>query len=420
VVTLNRRLGIATTLVGIAVGATVMGGATPASADTRIADPADGAVVTGPGVTIRASADLFAGRLLLNGTKVAESQGALRHQINTHEVRNGTYKAVLEQRGLTGLFWHHKDEVTFTVRAAPRVPADTKVGVKGRDVTLRWRRGTEPDLLGYEVTSAKATRSGSRDGGAASSRVAERDTADKLCSGPDCSATIDVPSTVAGTMVFGVRARRATGSGGAVRSDAAEARVTFPAGGGPGSVSGSGATGDGSGAAGPDELGQLPGRSLALPRVPPGGAANGFQYPTPEPEVAAPPGVDAENASGTTPEPAVSLALALVILLGATHLGMWMRRRRFAHASSGAARSGPATSSGKAAAASTGAKGGLAMVRLSRRGRHAGGTTGKARTTARDARSTSRSPRTRGAEATPTATPTSSDSGRTGTSAPAY
>lgn len=307
------RLGIASVLVGLVAGAALVGAAGPAAADTRISNPGDGAVITGSGVTIRASADVFTGRLLVNGTEVDSGTGGLSHGINTHSARNGAYTAVLEQRGLTGLFWHRKDDVRFAVRAAPFTPSGTRVSASGRKVTLRWTRGPEPDLTGYEVLNNGKAKSGS---------------VGSLCSGRACSATVRVPSTVAGRVGFGVRARRASGSGGTVSSGTSVVYVSFPAGGGPGQAAGlpGGVAAPGTG------LDPLNGRwPIALPPVTPDGAVNGFQYPTPEPEVAAPV-VTPAGGSERSPQLAMSLAIVLVVLLAAAHIGVWTRRMRLASA----------------------------------------------------------------------------------------
>jgi hypothetical protein len=312
-VTSVPRLGTASILVALMAAATLVGAAGPAAADTRISSPRDGAVITGSGVTVRANVDGFTGRLLVNGVAVDAGTGGLSHGIDTHSARNGTYRAVLEQRGLTGLFWHHKDDVTFSIRAAPAAPSGTRVSTAGRKVTVSWTRGPEPDLTGYEVTGGGQSKTGS---------------VGSLCSGRSCSATMRVPSSVAGKVGFGVRARRASGSGGSVSSPSSRVYVSFPAGGGAGQVTGeSGAAGAGRPGLGP---GPRDGRwPIALPPVTPDGAANGFQYPSPEPEVAAPAATGA-GAAGRAPPVATGLAIVLVILLAAAHVGVWVRRLRFA------------------------------------------------------------------------------------------
>jgi hypothetical protein len=90
----------------------------------------------------------------------------------------------------------------------------------------------------------------------------------------------------------------------------------------------------GSGGAGANNFGLNPlnGASpFSLPSVAPDG--QGFQYPSPDPQVAAPPPMQpqARNVSETTPiKWGQSLAVALVLLIISAHLGMWSRRQRLA------------------------------------------------------------------------------------------
>jgi hypothetical protein len=92
----------------------------------------------------------------------------------------------------------------------------------------------------------------------------------------------------------------------------------------------------GSGGAGANNFGLNPlnGASpFSLPSVAPDGSGQGFQYPSPDPQVAAPPAVQpqARNVSETTPiKWGQSLAVALVLLVISAHLGMWSRRQRLA------------------------------------------------------------------------------------------
>lgn len=70
----------------------------------------------------------------------------------------------------------------------------------------------------------------------------------------------------------------------------------------------------------------------SLPQVAPDGSAQGFAYPTPEPQVASPPAAPvATNVSDSSPVNwGQSLAVALVLLIISAHLGMWSRRQRLA------------------------------------------------------------------------------------------
>lgn len=110
-------------------------------------------------------------------------------------------------------------------------------------------------------------------------------------------------------------------------------------GGGGGSSSGSRVgglpTGAGGSAAGGSDysLNPLSGTSpFSLPAVAPDGSGLGFTYPTPDPQVAAPPTrPTAHSVSQTEPiKWGQSLAIALVLLVISAHLGMWSRRQRLA------------------------------------------------------------------------------------------
>jgi hypothetical protein len=113
-----------------------------------------------------------------------------------------------------------------------------------------------------------------------------------------------------------------------------------PGGGGHGSAGGSGASlpsgsvGGGSSAGGNNfALNPLNGASpFSLPSVAPDGAGQGFEYPTPDPQIASPPSRPvARNVAQTTPlKWGQSLAIALVLLVISAHLGMWSRRQRLA------------------------------------------------------------------------------------------
>jgi len=89
----------------------------------------------------------------------------------------------------------------------------------------------------------------------------------------------------------------------------------------------------GNGAGGNYPLNPLNGASpFSLPSVAPDGSSQGFQYPSPDPQVASPPSRPvARNVSETTPiKWGQSLAIALVLLIISAHLGMWSRRQRLA------------------------------------------------------------------------------------------
>ncbi|MCW2860110.1 MAG: hypothetical protein JWP48_1818 [Actinoallomurus sp.] len=81
---------------------------------------------------------------------------------------------------------------------------------------------------------------------------------------------------------------------------------------------------------------------FSLPSVAPDGSGLGFEYPSPDPQVASPPSRPvARNVSETTPiKWGQSMAIALVLLVISAHLGMWSRRQRLAA-------EGPRTGGGK-------------------------------------------------------------------------
>ncbi|MCO5986386.1 hypothetical protein NE235_09730 [Actinoallomurus spadix] len=72
---------------------------------------------------------------------------------------------------------------------------------------------------------------------------------------------------------------------------------------------------------------------FSLPSLAPNGSGIGFQYPTPDPQIAEPAAkrVRADDASASTPiKWGQSIAAALVLLLLSAHFGMWSRRQRLA------------------------------------------------------------------------------------------
>lgn len=83
---------------------------------------------------------------------------------------------------------------------------------------------------------------------------------------------------------------------------------------------------------------------FSLPSLAPNGSGIGFQYPTPDPQIAEPAAkqVRADDAAASTPiKWGQSIAAALVLLLLSAHFGMWSRRQRLA-AEARAAQIGPA------------------------------------------------------------------------------
>jgi hypothetical protein len=146
------------------------------------------------------------------------------------------------------------------------------------------------------------------------------------------------------TAGFSVKERAAASS--PTRSSAPSG-TPRPSGGGAHSPSGAGALPEGNAGRGLGgdnyTLNPLNGASpFSLPSVAPDGSGLGFEYPSPDPQVASPPSQPvARNVSQTTPVKwGQSLAIALVLLVISAQLGMWSRRQRLAA-------EGPRTDGGK-------------------------------------------------------------------------
>jgi hypothetical protein len=333
-VTRIRSLGAVMLATPIAVGFTVLSASSPAEAGSEISGP--GTVTSGSSITVSAHIDnvvrvdlqvaapgggyrtIDSGGNLLGSTQLSSSVGI---------PRNGVYQARLKG-SVTGKIYETK---RFTVRVPPSAPSGVRAGVSGSKVVVRWGRGAEDDLVGYQV-GASGVRS----------RTAS---ASALCTGAACATTLSLPSTAGGRVGVSVRALRSDGSGGTVRSGTSTSQVTIPRGSGGTATSGHNATGSGSGAVDTptvDPLNPLQNNSsVNLPGATPDGGTPGFQYPAPGPEVADPQqaGPNAENVSATSSlEWGKSLAIALVLLIVAAHLGTWTRRTRVAQALAGRVR----------------------------------------------------------------------------------
>ncbi|HXA58842.1 MAG TPA: hypothetical protein VNW94_06735, partial [Streptosporangiaceae bacterium] len=183
-------------------------------------------------------------------------------------------------------------------------------------MTVTWNRGTELDLTGYRVSARGSTGGGS---------------AGKLCPSSTCSITINT-GTATGSLSISVTALRSNGSGGTVASSAASTRVNL-GGGGNGSAGGGGGGNNnltppgGNNNTTPPQTN--PQSQLNLPNVAPN---TQFTYPTPTPEVLK--SQLAGNALRDSQVSAVqwgrSIAVALILLIAAAHLGTWTRRVRIA------------------------------------------------------------------------------------------
>ncbi|WP_103939693.1 hypothetical protein [Thermomonospora echinospora] len=297
--------------------------------------PADGAVITsGSQATARASfKDMLLGVELRvdspdTGERVLASGQWTGNISGSFSIRqNGKYTVRLV--GKTGTRY---DTNTFYVRVPPAQPSGLSASVSGSTLSVTWNLGLEDDLTGYSVQAGGV---GSKSGSPGA-----------LCSGTICSAKFSLGSGDTGSTTVSVRAQRPNGTGGSVSSSAATDSVQLGgSGSGGGGGDGDSDSGGGGGNGGNDNLpspdynggggGGTPltpfneESPVTLPSVQPDGAAPGFAYPAPV--------VAGENAGD---QPAAisnlqwgkSVALALVLLIIAAHLGTWTRRMRVAQA----------------------------------------------------------------------------------------
>ena len=321
-----RKFGALT--VPLAVGLVAFGpGAAAQAARSGITSPGSNAVITrGSTTTVTAHLDLLGtGTLYVRGPgtggdrKIASGLGPKDISGSVNISRNGRYVATL--KGLLGTL----DQRTFYVRVPPARPSGVDASVSDRKLVVRWDRGNESDLTGYDVFAGGARQRQGSPGA--------------LCAGDVCSTALSLPAS-GGRVEVGVRARRSTGTGGTVSSGLSTTSARLPvatplagtAGRAPAARLPSAAPSSTSSA---NPLLPLPGRSpLSLPTVAPDGQASGFQYPTPGPQVAGPATAPkAEEASSAGPMRwGKSVALALIMLIVAAHLGAWTRRLRLAQA----------------------------------------------------------------------------------------
>ncbi|MEO3785354.1 hypothetical protein ABGB12_18650 [Actinocorallia sp. B10E7] len=308
-------------LVAVAPLATMLGAGVPAQAKAAAAPqitPASGSVITSSSVTIRVKSAVGGGTLYVDGRPVRTGKNTwLTHTINGKTTPNGTVKVKLE----AVLPW---DEASSTFRMA--VPASAPSGVTAsvtgnNKVTVRWNKGTEPDLTGYTLSSDFGTRNVS----AAS------------C-GAQCSVTLTAPATAGGQATIQVVAKRA----GAAASGASTRTVKLKGTGQPPSNNGNAPA---PAPAPSNYTWPNPPQSTVFPTVAPD--PGGFStdppevsvYPTPTDPAVLDPSVVSLNSTGLTGTMAdeslqwgKSMAIALVLLLCAAHLGTWTRRLRTARA----------------------------------------------------------------------------------------
>ena len=325
-----RRLGAVLLAVPVAVGVMVLGLTSPAQAATGITAPGTETITEGSTVKVSAQADNVLNAVLqiaAPGSDEFETIASGGNLLGTTHLsktvgiaRNGVYKVRL-RGGLTGATY---DSRSFTVRVPPATPDGLRTSAAGGKVVVRWKRGLESELTGYQI--------------AATGTTARTRSVRDICADTECRTTITLPAGTSGRIPVFVKALRSDGAGGTVGSKIARSTVDLAGGPLPAGV--------------PAERPGLPGVApdiplsplqtnapLGLPAVTPDGAAPGFQYPAPVPEVAAPaqPVSAPGNAAVTPYQWGKSLASALILLLIAGHLSTWTRRVRVAEARNAAA-----------------------------------------------------------------------------------
>jgi hypothetical protein len=337
-VTRIRRLGALLIATPLATGFTVF--ATTASAYTAssqsalpggtITTPANGAVISSGsqataratfkdmvlGIDLRVSAPGTGDRVLASDWGTGDVSGSFSIR------RNGKYTVRLV--GKSGKLY---DSNTVYVRVPPARPSGVSARVSGSTLSVTWNLGLEDDLSGYSVqASGVGSKSGSPGG---------------LCSGTVCSAKFSLGSGDTGSTTVSVRAQRSNGTGGSVSSSAATDSVQLPGGsGGGGGDDDGGGDGGGGTLPPPDYNGRGGGGTplrpfneespVTLPSVQPEGATPGLAFPAPV--------VAGQNVGDRNPAAisglqwGKSMAIALVLLVIAAHLGTWTRRMRVAQA----------------------------------------------------------------------------------------
>ncbi|MEV4470187.1 hypothetical protein [Nonomuraea sp. NPDC049504] len=198
--------------------------ATSQIAPGEITSPSDGEVVTSSSVPVSARAGLLqlkVGLYVEGPSTPSQTIGTgsgnqtISGTFNAGDAPNGTFTVTLKGE-ITGTTYASS---TFTLRRPAQAPADVRAGRRGaKKVLVTWRKGPEPDLQSYEVSSTQSGLGG-------------RMPVDSACSGSSCRAELAVPAQVAGKKVgFAVTALRGDGSGGSIGSEeSAMTYVSFPA-----------------------------------------------------------------------------------------------------------------------------------------------------------------------------------------------
>lgn len=213
-------------IVSMALASALTVGAAPAhAADAEILSPADGEIVKSSGpVAISAKTDWYqiSMSLYVEGPSVPRqkiaSGGAnqtISGTFDPGDAPNGTFTITL-----AGEVTHKTYATsTFVLSRPPAAPTGVDARLKNPStIVVTWAKGAEPDLESYEITSAKAGKTGSV-------------SADSACSGSTCQTSLALPEGLGGQNVdVSVRAFRSDGVGGTIASQRSSAvYVAVPA-----------------------------------------------------------------------------------------------------------------------------------------------------------------------------------------------
>ncbi|GAB3660247.1 hypothetical protein GCM10027589_21890 [Actinocorallia lasiicapitis] len=317
-------------LVAAPLALAVLGPAVPADAQSAAKPtitPGNGQVVTSSTVTISVKSGFVGGKLVVDG--VLRDQGAnknLTWSFNGHNRRNGPVKVMLQDP-----VPFNSVESTFVLAVPPSAPSGVQAKVSGNKITVSWNRGGEPDLTGYSVTTSL--------GGGKSVGVGS-------CGGR-CTTTLSVGAAGGQLGIQVVAKRRGAEPSGATSRTVRLAGTAPPSSGNNNNP----VPPPGNNWSAPSNNGNNPN---PFPNVnpPPG---DPFSTVSPAPEASAPelspddgsdidtsllPQPVADSRMSTTEESlqwGKSIAMALVLLLCAGHLGTWTRRLRAARSGGGVA-----------------------------------------------------------------------------------
>ncbi|GAB2822952.1 hypothetical protein GCM10022221_21220 [Actinocorallia aurea] len=308
-------------------------GAAPVQASEAAAPkitPGNGAVITSSTVTISVKTAPGGGTLYVDGKRIGTGKSkTLTYRIDGRNEPNGTHTVRVD----AVIPWDTANS-TFRMAVPALRPSGLSVSTSGNKVTAQWSKGREPDLTGYTVSGDLGTKNVSIG----------------AC-GAKCSVTFASPSTASGRATVSVVARRS----GADPSGAASRTVKVTA----KPETGGGGTGGGPAPAAPGFTYQPPAAAPQYPQVVPDDPAFSEETPQvgevyPTPDTAAPDDMiildGGGTAAGTMASESLqwgkSLAIALVLLLCAAHLGTWTRRLRTARA--GGPDAGPVVAPGSA------------------------------------------------------------------------